>query len=327
MSNFSNLKKQSGLGSLTQKLVKEVEKMNNGNSNSDDRFWKPEMGKDGVGSAIIRFLPAVDGEELPWVKLYSHGFQGPGGWYIENSLTTLGQKDPVSEYNRELWNSGNDKDKETVRKQKRKLSYYSNIYVVKDPAHPENEGRVFLFKYGKKIFDKILNSMQPEFDDEEPINPFDFWAGANFRLKIRKVEGYWNYDKSEFDSPKPLLSDDDAMEAIWKKQHSLDAIIAPDQFKTYEKLEARMNAVLRLNAPKAAPRYDEELEDESEGRGSFTPNFKSKEENVMEELEESYRKSTAAPEADFNAPDITPKPSGDDDEDDALSYFQRLADS
>ena len=328
MSNFSNLKKQSGLGSLTQKLVKEVEKMNNGNSNSDERFWKPEMGKDGVGSAIIRFLPAVDGEELPWVKLYSHGFQGPGGWYIENSLTTLGQKDPVSEYNRELWNSGNDKDKETVRKQKRKLSYYSNIYVVKDPAHPENEGRVFLFKYGKKIFDKILNSMQPEFDDEEPINPFDFWAGANFRLKIRKVEGYWNYDKSEFDSPKPLLSDDDAMEAIWKKQHSLDAIIAPDQFKTYEKLEARMNSVLRLNAPKAAPRYDEELEDESEGRGSFTPNFKSKEENVMEELEESYRKSTAAPEADFNSPDITAsKPSSDDDEDDALSYFQRLADS
>ena len=328
MSNFSNLKKQSGLGSLTQKLVKEVEKMNNGNSNSDERFWKPEMGKDGVGSAIIRFLPAPDGEELPWVKLYSHGFQGPGGWYIENSLTTLGQKDPVSEHNRTLWNSGNDKDKETVRKQKRKLSYYSNIYVVKDPAHPENEGRVFLFKYGKKIFDKILNSMQPEFDDEEPINPFDFWAGANFRLKIRKVEGYWNYDKSEFDSPKPLLSDDDAMEAIWKKQHSLDAIIAPDQFKSYEQLEARMNAVLRLNTPKAAPRYDEELESESEGRGSFTPNFKSKEENVMEELEESYRKSTAAPEADFNAPDITTsKPSGDDDEDDALSYFQRLADS
>ena len=328
MSNFSNLKKQSGLGSLTQKLVKEVEKMNNGNSNSDERFWKPEMGKDGVGSAIIRFLPAPDGEELPWVKLYSHGFQGPGGWYIENSLTTLGQKDPVSEHNRTLWNSGNDKDKETVRKQKRNLSYYSNIYVVKDPAHPENEGRVFLFKYGKKIFDKILNSMQPEFDDEEPINPFDFWAGANFRLKIRKVEGYWNYDKSEFDSPKPLLSDDDAMEAIWKKQHSLDAIIAPDQFKSYEQLEARMNAVLRLNTPKAAPRYDEELESESEGRGSFTPNFKSKEENVMEELEESYRKSTAAPEADFNAPDITTsKPSGDDDEDDALSYFQRLADS
>jgi len=328
MSNFSNLKKQSSLGSLTQKLVKEVEKMNNGNSNSDDRFWKPEMGKDGVGSAIIRFLPAPDGEELPWVKMYSHGFQGTGGWYIENSLTTLGQKDPVSEYNRTLWNSGNDKDKETVRKQKRKLSYYSNIYVVKDPAHPENEGQVFLFKYGKKIFDKVLNAMQPEFEDEEPINPFDFWAGANFRLKIRKVEGYWNYDKSEFDSVKPLLGDDDAMEAIWKKEHSLEEMVAPTNFKTYEQLEARMNTVLGLNKPKAR-RYDEELEDESEGRGSFTPNFKSKEEDVMEELEKSYHQSkkvSSSSEPNFNSDDITPSnSSSDDDEETALSYFQNLA--
>jgi hypothetical protein len=197
--SFSDLKKQSKLGSLTEKLVKEVEKMNSGGNGADDRFWKPEMDKSGVGSAIIRFLPAPDGEDMPWVKMYSHAFQGPGGWYIENSLTTIGQKDPVSEYNRELWNSGSEKDKETVRKQKRKLSYYSNIYVVKDPLHPENEGKVFLYKFGKKIFDKILNAMQPEFEDEEPINPFDFWSGANFRLKIRKVEGYWNYDKSEFD--------------------------------------------------------------------------------------------------------------------------------
>ena len=329
MSNFSNLKKQSSLGALTQKLVKEIDKMNN-NSSSDDRFWKPEM-KDGIGSAVIRFLPSVDGEELPWVKVYSHGFKGPGGqWYIENSLTTLGQKDPVSEYNRELWNTGNEKDKETVRRQKRKLSYYSNIYVVKDDLHPENEGKVFLFKYGKKIFDKILDAMQPEFADNDEINPFDFWQGANFRLRIRKVEGYWNYDKSDFAKQSALLDDDDAMEAIWKKQHSLEDLIAADKFKTYEELEKRMNTVLGLNKPKAASRYDEELEDESEGRGSFKPNFKSKEENVMEELEESYRKSTAAPapEADFNAPDITSsKPSSDDDEDDALSYFQRLADS
>tara|TARA_B100001094_G_scaffold222835_1_gene216906 strand:+ start:10027 stop:10998 length:972 start_codon:yes stop_codon:yes gene_type:complete len=322
MSNFSNLKKQSGLGSLTQKLVKEVEKMNNTNSNSDERFWKPEMGKDGVGSAIIRFLPAPDGEELPWVKIYSHGFQGTGGWYIENSLTTLGQKDPVSESNRTLWNSGNDKDKETARARKRKLSYYSNIYVVKDPAHPENEGRVFLFKYGKKIFDKILNAMQPEFEDEEPINPFDFWAGANFRLKIRKVEGYWNYDKSEFDSVKPLLNDDDAMEAIWKKEHSLEEMVAPTNFKTYEQLEARLNAVLGLNKPKARRYDEEELENESEGRGSFTPNFKSKEENVMEELEKSYHQSKSAPTSSESK-----SSSDDEDEVDTLSYFQTLADS
>jgi len=316
--SFESLKKQSKLGSLTDKLVKEVEKMNTGSSSADDRYWKPEMDKTGVGSAIIRFLPAPEGEDLPWVKMYSHGFQGPGGWYIENSLTTIGQKDPVSEYNRSLWNSGSDKDKETVRKQKRKLSYYSNIYVVKDPAHPENEGKVFLFKFGKKIFDKILNAMQPEFEDEEPINPFDFWSGANFRLKIRKVEGYWNYDKSEFDRSSPLLEDDDALEAIWKKEYSLSAVIAPDQFKTYEELEKRMNYVLGIGktAPKTAS-FDEEEQYES-----YIPK-KNKEEDVMAELEESYRKSKSV---EPSLPKITNSvDETDEDEDDALSYFQKLA--
>lgn len=311
--SFESLKKQSKLGSLTSKLVQEVEKMNNTGSSEDNRFWKPEMDKGGTGSAVIRFLPAPEGEDLPWVKLFSHGFQGPGGWYIENSLTTLGQKDPVTEYNRTLWNSGNEKDKETVRKQKRKLSYYSNIYVVKDPLHPENEGKVFLFKYGKKIFDKIMNAMQPEFDDEEPINPFDFWTGANFRLKIRKVEGYWNYDKSEFDSSSPLLEDDDALEALWKKEYSLTAIAAPDQFKTYEELEKRLNYVLGIG--KVAPKTSTyEQEDELE---SYTPSPKI-EENVMQELEESYRKSKSVPEPKSS--------SSDEDEDDALSYFQKLVD-
>jgi hypothetical protein len=310
--SFENLKKQSKIGSLTDKLVKEVEKMNTGSGGEDTRFWKPTMGKDNVGSAVIRFLPAPEGEDIPWVKIFAHGFQGPGGWYIENSLTTLGQKDPVTEFNRGLWNSGNDKDKETVRKQKRKLSYYSNIYVVKDPANPQNEGKVFLFKYGKKIFDKILNAMQPEFEDEKPINPFDFWAGANFRLKIRKVEGYWNYDKSEFDSPSALLDDDDAMEALWKKQYSLSALIAPDQFKDYDELEKRLNYVLGIGkvAPKA-PSADEEEEYES-----YLPK-RSREENVMEELEESYRKSKSVP--------TTPSSVDDEDEDDAMSYFKRLA--
>jgi hypothetical protein len=309
--SFESLKKQSKLGSLTSKLVQEVEKMNSSGSSEDNRFWKPEMDKGGTGSAVIRFLPAPEGEDLPWVKIFSHGFQGPGGWYIENSLTTLGQKDPVTEHNRTLWNSGNEKDKETVRKQKRKLSYYSNIYVVKDPLHPENEGKVFLFKYGKKIFDKIMNSMQPEFDDEEPINPFDFWTGANFRLKIRKVEGYWNYDKSEFESQSVLLSDDDALEGIWKKEYSLTAIAAPDQFKTYEELEKRLNYVLGIGkvAPKSST-YDQEEELETY---SHSPKI---EENVMEELEESYRKSKT----------VSPSPSSDEDEDDAMSYFQKLVD-
>ena len=309
--SFENLKKQSKLGSLTSKLVQEVEKMNSSGSSEDNRFWKPEMDKGGTGSAVIRFLPAPEGEDLPWVKIFSHGFQGPGGWYIENSLTTLGQKDPVTEHNRTLWNSGNEKDKETVRKQKRKLSYYSNIYVVKDPLHPENEGKVFLFKYGKKIFDKIMNSMQPEFDDEEPINPFDFWTGANFRLKIRKVEGYWNYDKSEFDRISVLHGDDDVLEALWKKEYSLTAIAAPDQFKTYEELEKRLNYVLGIGkvAPKSST-YDQEEELETY---SHSPKI---EENVMEELEKSYRKSKT----------VSPSPSSDEDEDDAMSYFQKLVD-
>jgi len=244
--SFSNLKKQSSLGNLTQKLVQQVEKENGrqGGGSSDDRLWKPEMDKSGNGYAVIRFLPAPEGEDLPWVKLFSHAFQGPGGWYIENSLTTIGGKDPIGELNRELWNTGNESDKETVRKQKRKLSFYANIYVVKDPANPQNEGKVFLYKFGKKIFDKIMEAMQPEFEDETPINPFDFWQGANFKLKLKKVAGYWNYDSSEFDRPSPLLDDDEAMEAIWKKQYSLTAFTAPDQFKSYDELKKRLDYVL-----------------------------------------------------------------------------------
>ena len=290
--SFDKLKKQSKLGSLTDRLVKEVEKMNSSSGGADERFWKAELDKTGVGSAVIRFLPAPDGEELPWVKVYSHAFQGPGGWYIENSLTTTGGKDPVSDYNRQLWNSGNDADKDTVRKQKRKLSYYSNVYVVRDPLHPENEGRVFLFKYGKKIFDKVLEAMQPEFDDETPINPFDFWQGANFKLKIVKKDGFWNYDKSEFDKVVPLLDDDDALEALWKKQYSLSAITAPDQFKSYEDLERRLKTVLGQK-PVQDPRLDEEVVSEEE-----------------------QIPVAAAPVA-----------SASSEEDDALSYFQKLADS
>jgi len=309
--SFANLKKQSSLGSLTAKLVKEVEKANT-NSSSDDRFWKPEMDKTGNGFAIVRFLPAVEGEELPWTKMYSHAFQGPGGWYIENSLTTIGQKDPVSEHNRELWNSGNDKDKETVRKQKRKLSYYSNIYVVKDPANPQNEGRVFLFKYGKKILDKIMEAMQPEFEDETPINPFDFWQGANFKIKIVKKDGYWNYDKSEFDRIAPLLDDDDALEALWKKQYSLDAISASDQFKSYEDLEKRLKYVLGQK-PAARPQLDEEVDDEDSDRGSYTPNFSSR------------RQETELPD-DISNQLNNLSSSSNEDEDDAISYFQKLVD-
>ena len=300
--SFASLKKQSNLGSLTAKLVKEVEKVNNASGGGDDRLWKPELDKSGNGFAVIRFLPAPDKEEIPWAKLYTHAFQGPGGWYIENSLTTVGGKDPVSDYNRELWNSGNESDKDVVRKQKRKLSYYSNIYVVKDPTNPQNEGKVFLFKYGKKIFDKIMEAMQPEFEDETPINPFDFWQGANFKLKIVKKDGFWNYDKSEFDSVAPLLDDDDALEAIWKKEYSLAAVTAADQFKSYEDLERRLKYVL---GKKPAQRYtpDEEIDVEDNAR------------SVAEEV---VTKAVSTP---------TSSTTVDKDEDDALSYFQKLAES
>jgi hypothetical protein len=308
--SFANLKKQSSLGSLTAKLVKEVEKQNNTGGGGDDRLWKPEMDKTGNGYAVIRFLPAPDGEDLPWVKLYSHAFQGPGGWYIENSLTTTGGKDPVSEYNRELWNSGIDADKDTVRKQKRKLSFYANIYVVQDKANPQNEGKVFLYKFGKKIFDKIMEAMQPEYEDETAINPFDFWQGANFKLKLKKVAGYWNYDSSEFAAPSPLLDDDDALEALWKKQYSLQALVAADQFKSYEDLEKRLKMV--LGQKQAPARYDEETADEDNSRGSYTPDFNSRDikpvpPNLKEELNNLSPTKT------------------DEDEDDALSYFQKLA--
>ena len=313
--SFSDLKKKSSLGSLTNKLVKEVEKMTK-TGGGDDRLWKPQLDKTGNGYAVIRFLPAPDGEDLPWAKLYSHAFQGPGGWFIENSLTTLGQKDPVSEYNSQLWNSGLESDKDVARKQKRKLSYYSNIYVVKDPVNPDNEGKVFLFKFGKKIFDKITAAMQPEFEDEDPINPFDFWQGANFKLKIKKVAGYWNYDSSEFARPDALLDDDDAMEAIWKKEYSLQSLVAPDQFKTYEELKTRLDYVLGI---KGTPKFqdqetvEEEEQFRRENRGEAAPMPQSMR-NELDSLSEGR---------DFNSSDITPS---SDEEDDTLSYFQRLAD-
>ncbi|MGA1049118.1 MAG: single-stranded DNA-binding protein, partial [Minisyncoccia bacterium] len=211
---------------------------------TDERIWKPELDKTGSGYAVIRFLPATEKEEMPWVRVWSHAFQDKGGWYIENSLTTLNQKDPVSEENTRLWNSGVESDKEIARKRKRKLSYYSNILVVSDPAHPENEGKVFIFKYGKKIFDKITEAMQPAFDDEQPINPFDFWKGANFKLKIRKVDGYWNYDKSEFEPVKAIAENDEKIKAIWSRQYALTPFLAPSNFKTYDELKEKLNRVI-----------------------------------------------------------------------------------
>ena len=246
--DFENLKNsQSNFDKLTKQIEANLNPEDNAktkNKYQDDRLWKPELDKTGNGYAVLRFLPAPQKEEMPWARVWSHAFQGPGGWYIENSLTTLGQKDPVSEENTILWNTGVDSDKEIARKRKRKLSYYSNIYVVSDPKHPENEGKVFLFKFGKKIFDKITEAMQPAFEDEKPINPFDFWKGANFKLKIRKVDGFWNYDKSEFEAVSPITTDDEVIKGIWNKQYPLKPFLEAANFKSYDELKEKFNRVV-----------------------------------------------------------------------------------
>ena len=287
-------------------LTSEINKLNSNQSQQngpDDRFWKPEVDKAGNGYAVIRFLPETEGEDVPFVRMWDHGFQGPGGWYIENSLTTLGQKDPVSEYNSMLWNSGIEANKDKVRKQKRRLSFISNIYVVSDSSNPQNEGKVFLYKYGKKIFDKLNEAMNPQFEDESPMNPFDLWEGANFKLKIRNVEGYRNYDKSEFDPAAPLLDDDSALEGIWKSENSLQEFINPSNFKTYEELQAKLNRVLGLEG--AAPT----------STAADTP--------VMEEAPAPVapREVAAAPAPAAPAPEVA----SDDDDDESLEFFKKLA--
>jgi len=243
--DFSSLKRssQTDFDALKAKVN---ETASGGGNKEQDNFWKPDVDSSGNGYAVIRFLPAPPEEDLPYVQVWDHGFQGTGGWYIEKSLTTIGQKDPVSEMNSRLWNSGDDADKDIVRSRKRRLSYYSNILIISDPKRPENEGKVFLYKYGKKIFQKIQDLINPEFQDEQPVNPFDMWTGANFRLKIRQVEGYRNYDKSEFDMPSEIEGGDERLEEIWKSEYSLKDFIDPSTFKSYSELEAKLHRVLGI---------------------------------------------------------------------------------
>ena len=241
--SLAALKKQSDFSSLIDEYNKQTTPQDT-KSFDDERIWKPELDKSGNGYAVIRFLPAPEGEDVPWQRMFSHSFQGPGGWYIENSLTTINKKDPVGEVNRSLWNTGSEADKETARRQKRKLSYFTNIYVVADPKHPENEGKVFLYKFGKKIFDKIMEAMQPQFDDEKAINPFDLWKGANFKLKIRKVDGFWNYDKSEFEAVTQLLPTDEELEKVYGSEYPLKPFHDESNFKSYTELKEKMERVL-----------------------------------------------------------------------------------
>ena len=290
--SLDTLKKSSSLDKLLN-AVKEDSAPQDKKSYKDDRLWKPVLDKSGNGYAVIRFLPAVDGEALPWAKVWNHAFQGPTGqWYIENSLTTISQKDPVSEHNTRLWNTGLESDKEIARKQKRKLQYFSNIYVVSDSKHPENDGKVFLYRYGKKIFDKVMEAMQPAFEDEKAINPFDFWEGANFKLKVRKVDGFWNYDKSEFADVSPLLDDDDAIEEIWKRQYPLAEHTAATNFKSYDELKTRLDTVLS---------------------GTVSVG------NVTDELQDA---PVATPKVDTKPVEA---PTSNDDEADTMEYFEKLA--
>ena len=288
--SFSDLKKKAG---NFEKLQVELEKVNNPvTSFADDRFWKPDLDKSGNGYAVIRFLPQPSGEDLPWCKIWSHAFNGPGGWYIENSLTTLQKKDPVSEYNTELWNSGVEANKDVARKQKRILKYYSNVLVVSDPKHPENEGKVFLYRFGKKIFDKISEVMNPQFDDESPMNPFDFWEGANFKLKVRKVDGFWNYDKSEFEAAAALLDGNDTqLEEVYGKLYSLKQFLTEENFKSYDELKEKFNRVVTGSSVTGTVE-------------KFTAQKKPVETAPVEE-------------------DTTPTKSDDDE---TLSYFAKLAD-
>ena len=273
-------------------------------SYSDERFWKPELDKSANGFAIIRFLPTPEGEEMPWVSYWDHGFQGPGGWYIEKSLTTLNKQDPVSEYNTSLWNTGVEANKEIARKQKRRLHYVSNIYVVSDPKNPDNEGRVFLYKYGKKIFEQLKEAISPQFEDEAAINPFDLRKeGANFKIKIRKVDGYWNYDKSEFDKVSPL-GDEDMVAGVYQSVHSLSDIIAPAEFKSYDELKEKLNRILGLN-------------------GQAVSN--STAESLAEDLDEvpwsDVNATTVADEPVITSAETTAPQAGDD----AMDYFKKLA--
>ncbi|MAL38252.1 MAG: single-stranded DNA-binding protein [Pseudomonas sp.] len=274
-------------------------------SYQDDTMWKPELDKTGNGYAVIRFLPTPEGEEMPWVSYFDHGFQGPGGWYIEKSLTTLNKKDPVSEYNTSLWNTGIEANKEIARKQKRRLHYVSNVYVVSDPKNPDNEGKVFKYRYGKKIFEALKEAISPAFEDENAINPFDLRGeGANFKIKIRKVDGYWNYDKSEFDSVAPLFDNEEQINQVFSQVHSLSAVIAPEEFKSYEELKEKLERVLgTVGSTSTAESVAEDLE---EVPWSNVNTASTASEPVIESAEVSAGVSASS-------------------EDDAMDYFKKLA--
>lgn len=310
--DFSSLKRSSQTDFDALKAKVNETASGGGFKKDDDNFWKPDVDSSGNGYAVIRFLPAPPEEDLPYVQVWDHGFQGTGGWYIEKSLTTIGQKDPVSEMNSRLWNSGDEDDKNIVRSRKRRLSYYSNILVISDPKRPENEGKVFLYKYGKKIFQKIQDKINPEFQDEEPVNPFDLWTGANFRLKIRQVEGYRNYDKSEFDLSAQIEGTDEKLEEVWKSEFSLKEFIDPSSFKSYTELEAKLHRVLGIED--LGKGTSSAMDEDVSNMGYTTPSAPAPD------------RETAEPTQDLPAaenPNVSEASGNDAD----LDYFKKLAET
>jgi len=285
--------RKSAFEKLTDNLKQELQ--GNQDNRTDDRIWKPKMGKDGTGYAVIRLLPGTDSSKTPWIRMYDHGFQGPTGkWYIENSLTTIGQKDPVSEYNSTLWNSGIETNKDIARKQKRRTSYFANALILKDPENPENEGQVKIFRFGQKIFDKIMGVMQPEFADDTPVNPFDLVEGANFRIKIKTVSGYWNYDSSEFEKSSPLSEDDNKMKSVFEAQHDVHELVNPKNFKSYDELVQRLNEVTEktspdapAEAPKSNPEWNEVFKKEETPAPAVTATTVSSDDD--EDLEDYFK--------------------------------------
>ena len=317
-SNFNEIRKNRGTAGL-QNLLKRAEVQNTGGGGGqDDRFWQPEVDKVGNGSAVIRFLDSPQDNDIPWVRTFNHGFKSErsGKWFIEECPTTVNQECPVCAANNELWETGVKENQDIVRQRKRKLHYISNILVIKDPKNPENEGKVKLFKYGKKIYDKIMDAMDPKFDDITPLQPFDFWEGANFKLRICKVEGYRNYDKSEFDVPSAISDDDSEVESIWKQEHDLRPFIDPASFKDFDTLKKRFEAVVSNSVAQKIPSAQEQALSEMESMVDSTPEPAPRRAPV-ERAEIPARKVQAPPPV---------APQAGDDDDDEAKYFASLID-
>ena len=300
--SFANLKRNRDQISNLLQAAEAVGGSTEKKSYTDERMWKPTVDKAGNGYAVIRFLPAGEGQDVPWARYWDHGFKGPQGqWYIEKSLTSIGLNDPVGEMNSLLWNSGIEADKDKARTQKRRLHYVSNILVVSDPGNPANEGKIFMYQYGKKIFDKIMDMMQPQFQDEEPVNPFDMWEGANFKLKIRQVEGYRNYDKSEFASKSALADDDEKLESLYNQMHDLSEWTDPKNYKSYDELKTKLNTILGMSAPQTVA--------------------------AAVSLDEVVRPNEPAAAVNPHIPQepVTAEQVSEEGEEDTMSYFARLA--